>query len=92
MSDDTYANYQNGHDAMVREARYPVRVRIHSTYKYFSHVGALVIPLDGRHANTHAVFGRTGEEFTAGSLHIQNISRMRDYLSAEGICAMKKGE
>lgn len=87
MSDETYLNYQTGMDAMVLETRYPDPVRIHSIYKYFSNVGALVIPLDGRHAQTHAVFGRTGDVFTAGSFHIENISKMRDYLDSEGICS-----
>ena len=86
MSDDTYAYYHTSSEMMVLEMRYRQPVRIHSIYKYFSNVGALVIPLEGRHSQTHAVFGRTGEEFTAGSLHIQNISRMRDFLVAEGVC------
>lgn len=88
MSDETYANYQTGTDAMVLEARYASPVRIHTTYKYFSHVGALVIPLDGRHAKTYAVFGRTGTEFTAGSLHVETIRPLKDYLSTAGICSV----
>lgn len=88
MSDETYAHYQTGSDSMVLEARYSSPVRIHTTYKYFSHVGALVIPLDGRHAQTYAVFGRTGTEFTAGSLHVETIRPLKDYLSSEGICSV----
>ena len=89
MSDETYTYYQNDSAVLVLELRYPTTVRVHSLYKYFSHVGAFVIPLVGRHSQTNAVFGRTGEEFTAGSLHIQNISKMREYLSAEGICGVQ---
>lgn len=88
MSDETYAHYQTGNDSMVLELRYTPTVRIHSIYKYFSNVGALVIPLDGRHAKTHAVFGRTGEVFTAGSLHIERLGPMQEYLASQGICAM----
>jgi hypothetical protein len=86
MSDDTYIYYQTSSDMLVLELRYQHPVRIHSLYKYFSNVSALVIPLEGRHSQTHAVFGRTGEDFTAGSLHIQNIRAMRDFLSSQGIC------
>lgn len=89
MSDETYTYYQTNSAMMVLELRYPSPVRIHSTYKYFSNVGALVIPLDGRHSKTHAVFGRTGEKFTAGSLHIKNISDMRDFLNNKGICPVQ---
>ena len=33
-----------------------------------------------------SISGRTGEDFTAGSLHIQNIRAIRDFLSSQGIC------
>ena len=89
MSDETYANYQVGSDAMVLEARYPSPVRIHTTYKYFSHVGAIIVPLEGRHSQTYAVFGRTGTEFAAGSLHVQDINPMKDFLNSEGICSTR---
>jgi hypothetical protein len=86
MSDDTYIYYQTNSTMMVLELRYQYPVRIHSIYKYFSSLSALVIPLEGRHSQTNAMFGRTGEDFTAGSLHIQNIGAIRDFLSSEGIC------
>ena len=86
ISDDTYTYYQTSPVVMVLELRYQYPVRIHSIYKYFSNVEALVIPLEGRHSKTNAVFGRTGEEFTAGSLHVQNTGALMDYLSSQGIC------
>lgn len=87
LSQETYLYYQTNANALVVELRYASPVRIHSIYKYFSNAEALIIPLEGRHAQTHAVFARTGGEFTAGSLHLQNTETIREYLVREGICA-----
>ena len=86
MSDETYTYYQSHPEALVVELEYTRPVRIHSIYKYFSNVRTLVIPLDGRHSQTNAVFGRNGENITAGSLHVHETNKIMDFLNTQGVC------
>jgi hypothetical protein len=87
MSDETYDYYRSSDAVLVVELNYTQPVRVHSMYKFFSNVDSLVVPLDGRHSKTNAVFGRSGENTTAGSLHIASISEISDYILAQGFCA-----
>ncbi len=86
MSDETYVEYQTTTVMMIMELHYAPRVRIHSFYKYFSNLDSIVIPLDGRHANTHAIFGRTNSKNTAGSLHYSDLPQILDLVETQGIC------
>jgi len=71
---------------MVLELFYPEPIRIHSNYKFFSNVDQLLIPLDGRHAQTNAIFGLNQGVPTAGSMHIESIASISSYLQNQGIC------
>jgi len=59
MSDETYQEYQTSPSVMVLELHYDPSVTVHSQYAFFKDVNWLIIPLDGRHASTNAVFGIT---------------------------------
>ncbi|HUF38919.1 MAG TPA: hypothetical protein VMN57_10375 [Anaerolineales bacterium] len=87
MSDDTYRYYQESDAVVALEIRYNRPVRVHSIYKYFSGVEALVIPLLGRHSNLNAVFGLIDGQATAGALHIESTASMLDYITANGLCS-----
>lgn len=86
MSDVTYSEYQEHPDMMVLEIRYAPPVRVHSNTKYFSGVDTLIIPLVGRHAQYNTIFGRANDNTTAGSLHVDDVSALSEYLAAQGIC------
>lgn len=86
LSEETYQEYQKSSNMMVIELFYAPRVRIHSFYKYFSNLDSIVIPLDGRHANTNAIFGRVNDLSTAGALHFEGIPDIREYIEEQAIC------
>lgn len=86
MSDVTYQEYQASPDMMVLELFFGTNVRVHSRYKFFSNVRNLIIPLEGRHANTNAIFGRTVNISTAGSFHVESMADLKEYLATQDIC------
>ena len=86
MSPDTYSEYTVSPDMMVIELFYTPPARIHSVYRYFSNLSSIVIPLDGRHANTHAIFGKIGTSPGAGSLHYGGIPEIRSFIETSDIC------
>ncbi len=87
MSDETYGYYQDSDAVVALEFRYDRPVRVHSMYKYFSGIDAIVIPLIGRHSNVDAVFGMIDGLPTAGALHVDSSAALRDYLAATGLCS-----
>ena len=86
LSDLSYDEMVTSAEMMVMEVFYTPRVRIHSFYKYFSNLDSIVIPLDGRHASTYAIFGRTNQKNTAGALHYDNVPDIRTWVETQGIC------
>lgn len=86
LSDNTYQEYQDTSEMMIMELFYAPRARIHSFYKYFSNLDSIVIPLDGRHASTYAIFGRVNNKNTAGSLHFDNMPQILEWVESQGIC------
>ncbi|MEW6716816.1 MAG: hypothetical protein AB1345_04840 [Chloroflexota bacterium] len=86
MSDVTYQEYQTSPNMMTLALRFNPSVRIHSFYKFFSGVDTLIIPLDGRHAQTNAVFGQRSGKTTAGSLHVNTISPLIEYIQEQSLC------
>ena len=87
MSQETYDYYKTSDAVMVLELIYTQKVRIHSFYKYFSNLDSIVIPLDGRHSNTNAIFGRSNDQGTAGSLHYNLLPEIRELVESRNICA-----
>jgi len=86
LSEATYEEYQSNPSMMVLELYYPAPIRVHSHYKFFSNIDRLIIPLDGRHAQTNAIFGRTQDYISVGSFHVKSTAPLVEYLSEEGIC------
>jgi hypothetical protein len=98
MSDETYEYYQTSDDVVVLEYHYSPQVRIHSAYAFYKNVNSLVIPLDGRHSNQFAVFGRVIlkkspseviEYSSTGSFLIGDNEPLIDYLQTQGLCDFK---
>lgn len=89
MSDSTYAEYQTNPTMLVIELMYSPPTRIHSFYKFYKNVDTIVIPLDGRHASTNAVFGYHLGNMIAGSLHVDSMEPILNALAEEGICQIK---
>ncbi|MGW8225304.1 MAG: hypothetical protein ACWGOY_06210 [Anaerolineales bacterium] len=86
MSEETYQEYQTSAQMVVLEFFYPQPVRVHSSYKYYSYVDNLVIPLEGRHSQTNAVFGQANGIPTGGSLHIDSTDQFKTYLNNMELC------
>jgi hypothetical protein len=86
MSEKTYQDYQASDNMIVLEFFYPEPVRVHSTYKFYSNVDNLVVPIEGRHAQTNAVFGQTGGVPTGGSLHINSTDQFKVYMTNSDLC------
>lgn len=89
MSEATYQEYQSSPQMVMIEFFYPEPVRVHSTYKFYSNVDNLVIPIEGRHAQTNAVFGQANGIPTGGSLHITSTEQFKTYLSNMDLCPLK---
>lgn len=88
MSEATYEEYRNSPRMLVVEFFYPEPVRVHSTYSLYSSVDNLVVPLDGRHSQTNAVFGQNNGVPTGGSLHIESADGFREYLNNMDLCSV----
>ena len=86
MSEDTYDEYTTSSQMIVLEYFYREPLRVHSSYKYFSSVDNLVIPLEGRHSQTNAVFGQNDGVPTGGSLHINSTDQFKDFLNNMDLC------
>jgi hypothetical protein len=71
---------------MVLDLVYDPVVRIHSFYSFYKNINQLIVPLDGRHASTNAVFGRRGEFSLSGSFHFDSIAPILEAVKANGIC------
>ena len=86
MSSETYQDYQQNPGMVAIEFYYPAAVRVHSEYKFFSSVDNLVVPLEGRHAQTNAIFGQNNGVPTSGSLHVGSTEALKQYLRNQKIC------
>ncbi len=86
MSEATYLEYKTNPAMMVLELHYDPPATIHSQYAFFKSVNWLVIPLDGRHAATNAIFGLEGEFIDPGSYHVNSLAQITTALQEQGIC------
>jgi hypothetical protein len=89
MSEATYQDYQTNPQMIVVEFFYPEPVRVHSSYKFYSNVDNLVIPIEGRHAQTNAVFGQASGVPTGGSLHIDSKEAFKTYMTNMDLCPVR---
>jgi len=65
---------------------YPESVRVHTSYKFYSYVDNLVVPIVGRHSQTNAVFGQANGVPTGGSLHIESTDEFQTYMNNMELC------
>jgi hypothetical protein len=86
MSEETYQDYQTNSQMIVLEFFYPEPLRVHSSYKFYSYVDNLVVPIEGRHSQTNAVFGQANGIPTGGSLHIDSTEQFKVYMTNMGLC------
>lgn len=86
MSDVTYNDYQTHPRMMTLEMLYAPPIRIHTQTKYFSRLDRLIIPLDGRHSEYNTIFGRHAGLLIPGSLHVENMGQLTEYLAVQGLC------
>jgi hypothetical protein len=86
MSEQTYLDYQTSPQMIMVEFFYPEPIRVHSSYKFYSNVNNLVVPIEGRHSQTNAVFGQGNGVPTGGSLHIKSTEPFKVYLNNMGLC------
>ena len=77
MSEETSVDYQTNPQMIVVEYFYPEPVRVHSTYRFYSHVDNLIIPIVGCHSQTNAVFGQADGVPTAGAFHIESTEEFK---------------
>ena len=89
LSAETYQDYQTDPQMIAVEFFYATPVRVHSSYKYYSNVDNLVVPLEGRHAQTNAVFGQNQGTPTAGALHVESTTPFKEYLNNQKICPVE---
>lgn len=86
MSQGSYQDYQTHPGMMTLELFYPEAVRVSSQYRFYSNVDNLVIPLEGRHADSNAIFGQNDGVTLGGSLHVESTDPIRQYLHNQNIC------
>lgn len=86
MSEGTYQDYQTNPQMVVVEFFYRDPVRVHSTYSYYSDVNNLVVPIEGRHAETNAVFGQNDGVPTGGAMHIESTDSFKTFLQNMNLC------
>jgi len=89
LSEETYQEYQSNPNSMTIELFYNEPIRVHSNYKFFSSVDNIIIPLDGRHASYNTIFGQNQGVPVGGSLHIESIQPIGDYLKNQDLCPYK---
>jgi hypothetical protein len=99
MSEVTYDYYQMSGDALVLEFMYNPSVRVHSARRFFNNVNTLVVPLDGRHSNLYAVFGRVRvldqqnggimDASTSGAYMLNTTAPLMDFVEANALCQAK---
>ena len=87
LSEATYQDYQENPQMMVLDLFYNETIRVHSRYKFFSHINEIIIPLVGRHAQTNAIFGRWLDRPAAGSFHVETTTPLVQYLASQGLCS-----
>ena len=76
-------------DNLEAENERLVKIRVHSTYKFYSYVDNFVIPIEGRHSQTNAVFGQANGIPTGGSLHIDSTEQFKAYMTNTELCPVK---
>jgi hypothetical protein len=87
LTEATYTHYQTDPGVVTLELLYAEPVRIHMATMHFTNITSLLIPLEGRYANTAIVFGLIDRRPAGGSIHMETNQPIIDYLSGSGLCS-----
>jgi hypothetical protein len=86
LSDQTYTYYQVDPGVVTLELVYAEPIRIHFPNMFFTNITSLLIPLDGRYANSSTVFGLIDGVPAGGSFHTKSNQAIVDYLDRAALC------
>lgn len=89
LSDDTFEYYQSSDQMMLLELHYDEPQRIHSFSPFFSNFDALLIPLDGRHAEKTILFSLVNGKPSGGSFHLETYDPLLSYIEENDLCKRK---
>jgi hypothetical protein len=88
LTTPTYEYYLTDPGVVTLELFYSEPVRIHLPNMYFSNITSLLLPLEGRYANTRIVFGLINGVPAGGSFHVNSTQKIVDYLAESGLCTV----
>ena len=86
LSTATHDYYKTEADVVSLELIYSEPVRVHLPTMYFTNITSLLIPLQGRYADTNIVFGLIDGHPAGGSIHINSNQAMINYLDESELC------
>jgi hypothetical protein len=86
LTDQTHGEYQSNAQMMILELFYDEPQRLHSSSPFFSNYDSMLIPLDGRYADTSIVFALINGIPSGGSFHVQDFQPVVEYLARQQIC------
>lgn len=89
LTDETFQYYQTSDLMMLLELHYEESQRIHSFSPFFSNFDALLIPLDGRHAEKTIIFSLVKGKPSGGSFHLTTFDPVMEYIESAGLCKRK---
>ncbi len=87
LTDQTHEEYQSSSQMMILELFYNDPQRLHTISQFFSNFDSMLIPLDGRHADSSIVFALINGKPSGGSFHVQSFQPVVEYLARQNICA-----
>jgi hypothetical protein len=90
LTDQTYDDYRKSSTIMLLELYYETPQRIHSTSPFFSGFTSLLIPLDGRYAETSILFALINGNPSGSSYHVESFSGVTEYLAQTGLCITRQ--
>lgn len=89
LTNETYVDYQTNAGMMVLELYYDEPQRIHSQSLFFSGFDTLIIPLDGRHADTNILFNLVRGKPAGGSFHVESFAPVLEYIENNDLCKLQ---
>ncbi|NWF65587.1 MAG: hypothetical protein HXY38_14925 [Chloroflexi bacterium] len=89
LTDETFLYYQTNDRLMLLEFHYDEPQRIHSFSPFFSNFDALLIPLDGRHAEKDIIFSLVRGKPSGGSFHLETFDAVLSYIENNNLCKRK---
>lgn len=86
LSEATWNDYVLGEESQVLEYRFSPYETIHSYFRFFKNFDTLIVPLEGRHANSNPVFGLKGELILPGSFRLESNAPLQEIVREYNLC------